>query len=101
MAQTRQVLCVTHLAQIATVARSTIFWWSRPTDRQRTSVSVQPLEGHDRVEEIARMLAGVLTESTLDHARELLALAENDQDPPANTDHSREIDSSPRASRAR
>ena len=32
--------------------------------------------GQDRVEEIARMLAGVLTESTLDHARELLALAE-------------------------
>ncbi len=32
--------------------------------------------GQERVEEIARMLAGVLTESTLDHARELLAMAE-------------------------
>lgn len=74
VAATRQVISVTHLAQIATVADHHLLV-VKTDHQQRTSVSVQPLEGQDRVEEIARMLAGVLTESTLDHARELLTLA--------------------------
>lgn len=75
IAMHRQVVCVTHLAQIATIADHHLHIEKASTD-QRTTVSVRPLSEQARVEEIARMLAGVLTESTLDHARELLALAE-------------------------
>lgn len=71
----RQVISVTHLAQIATMADNHLHIAKAAGDTH-TSVSVRPLQGEERVEEIARMLAGVLTESTLDHARELLALAE-------------------------
>lgn len=75
IAQTRQVLCVTHLAQIATMGDNHLHI-AKTTDDTVTTVRVTPLAGDARVEEIARMLAGVLTESTLDHARELLAMAE-------------------------
>lgn len=71
----RQVICVTHLAQIATVAGNHLHIKKVAADG-RTAVQVTPLAAEQRVEEIARMLAGVLTESTLDNARELLALAQ-------------------------
>lgn len=70
----RQVICVTHLAQIATAADGHLH--IRKTEAAgRTVVSVTPLHDELRVEEIARMLAGVLTETTLDNARELIRLA--------------------------
>lgn len=75
IAANRQVISVTHLAQIATMADNHLHI-AKAADDTRTAVTVQPLQGRERVEEIARMLAGVLTESTLDHARELLSLAE-------------------------
>lgn len=75
IARHRQVICVTHLAQIATMADHHLHIEKVSTDRT-TSVTVRPLHEQDRVDEIARMLAGVLTDSTLQHARELLVLAE-------------------------
>lgn len=71
----RQVICVTHLAQIATVA-DRHFHIQKAAAGERTVVHVSPLHEDARVAEIARMLAGVLTEGTLDNARELLALAQ-------------------------
>lgn len=72
--QQRQVICVTHLAQIATVADNHLHV-QKVASVDHTAVEVLALTADLRVEEIARMLAGVLTESTLDNARELLALA--------------------------
>lgn len=74
VAAARQVISVTHLAQLATMADHHLLV-TKGAREGRTSVTVRPLAGEDRVEEIARMLAGVLTASTLDHARELLELA--------------------------
>ncbi len=68
----RQVLCVTHLPQVAAQAN---WQWqvSKRTTDGVTLSSIRPLDAEGRVQEIARMLGGIeLTEITLQHARELL-----------------------------
>ena len=69
----RQVLCVTHLAQVA--ARADAQWRVAKTTRAGEVLSsIQLLDAAERVQEIARMLGGVeLTEITLQHAQEMLA----------------------------
>ncbi len=68
----RQVLCVTHLPQVA--ARADWQWSIRKETRDGVTVSrVVPLDATGRVEEIARMLGGVtITDTTREHAREML-----------------------------
>jgi len=68
----RQVLCVTHLPQVA--AQADWQWQvSKATRDGVTLSSIQPLDVDGRVREIARMLGGVeITEITLQHASELL-----------------------------
>jgi DNA repair protein RecN (Recombination protein N) len=69
----RQVLCVTHLAQVANLAAQH-FRVSKVTDGKATRTSVQPLGKEARIEELARMLGGVeITTKTLEHAAEMLA----------------------------
>ena len=69
----RQVLCVTHLPQVA--ARGEFhFRVSKKTVDAGTVSSVEPLDKPSRVEEIARMLGGVeITATTRKHAKEMLA----------------------------
>lgn len=73
VARDRQVLCVTHLPQVA--ARATHHWRVSKEDvGGRTLSRVRRLDPDERVEEIARMLGGVeLTDITRRHAREMLA----------------------------
>ncbi|MCK6392008.1 MAG: DNA repair protein RecN, partial [Azonexus sp.] len=68
----RQVLCVTHLPQVA--ARADWQWQVAKTTRDGVTLSsIRPLDEAGRVQEIARMLGGVeMTDITLSHARELL-----------------------------
>ena len=68
----RQVLCVTHLPQVA--AKANWQWQVSKTNRDGLVLSaIQPLDAEARVREIARMLGGVeITDITLRHARELL-----------------------------
>lgn len=68
----RQVLCVTHLPQVA--AKANWQWQVSKTNHGGMVLSsIQPLDDLGRVNEIARMLGGVeITEITLRHARELL-----------------------------
>jgi len=74
LGQRHQVLCVTHLPQVAACA-SHHFQVSKTTRDQRTLSAIQPLDEAARVEEIARMLGGLkLTAATRDHAREMLRL---------------------------
>jgi DNA repair protein RecN (Recombination protein N) len=72
-----QVLCVTHLSQIASLA-TRHFGVSKAVIRveseERTTVAVAQLEGEARVDELARMLGGA-AETALQHARRLLAMA--------------------------
>jgi DNA repair protein RecN (Recombination protein N) len=70
----RQVLCVTHHAQVAAQAD---WQWSvsKVSAGGSTSSRVRRLDGKGRVEEIARMLGGIeVTETTRRHAREMLGL---------------------------
>ncbi|MBS7662042.1 DNA repair protein RecN [Pseudomonas lalucatii] len=71
-----QVLCVTHLPQVAAQGHQHLFVHKlRDSDATRTAVS--KLERSQRVEEIARMLGGVdLTEESLAHARQMVASAQ-------------------------
>ncbi len=73
VARDRQVLCVTHLPQVAACA--THHWRvSKEEVGGRTLSRVHCLDAEARVEEIARMLGGVrLTDITRRHAREMLA----------------------------
>jgi DNA repair protein RecN (Recombination protein N) len=70
-----QVLCVTHLPQVAAQAD---WQWSVAKEEVAGGVAsqVRPLEGEERVEEIARMLGGAtITSRTRAHAREMLGMA--------------------------
>ncbi len=73
LGRSRQVLCVTHLPQVASLATEH-FRVSKVTDGKATRTTVQPLQKKERIEELARMLGGVeITKKTLEHAEEMLA----------------------------
>jgi DNA repair protein RecN (Recombination protein N) len=68
----RQVLCVTHLPQVA-VQADNHFRINKMTDGKSTRIGVAHLNKDERIEELARMLGGVeITERTRDHAAEML-----------------------------
>ena len=74
LAEYRQVLCITHLPQIASQA-STHFTIEKVTSNGRLVTRVKRLEKDGRVEEIARMLGGrEMTQTAVRHAREMLNL---------------------------
>ncbi len=69
----RQVLCVTHLPQVASLADQH-FRISKVSDGKATRTGVDGLGKKERVQELARMLGGMeITEKTLEHAAEMLA----------------------------
>jgi DNA repair protein RecN (Recombination protein N) len=68
----RQVFCITHLAQIASMAASH-YGVSKSVKKERTSTEVRLLDRKERVDEIARMLGGkTITEATIRHAEEMI-----------------------------
>ena len=70
-----QVLCVTHLAQVASQAHAQ-FRVTKLTDGKITRTAVKSLGENDRVDEIARMLGGIdITDQARSHAREMLTHA--------------------------
>ncbi|WKA56401.1 DNA repair protein RecN [Planococcus shixiaomingii] len=70
-----QVLCISHLPQVAAMADQHLFIEKR-VEKQRTITAVHELSGQERTEEMSRMLSGAeITELTLQHAEELLTLA--------------------------
>ena len=75
VANARQVICVTHLPQVAAHGKAHYATTKFVTDG-RTYSEVKRVDDHHRVEEVARMLGGKdLTSVTLDHARELIESA--------------------------
>ncbi len=72
LSKDRQVVCVTHLAQIAARADNH-FYIEKIVFEGRTKTVVKLLKRDDRVKEIARMIGGEkITDASLKHARELL-----------------------------
>jgi DNA repair protein RecN (Recombination protein N) len=75
LAESSQVLCVTHLAQVAAQGHHHLRV-TKLTDGKTTRTSLTHLSPDDRVEEIARMLGGVeVTAKAREHAREMLKTA--------------------------
>jgi DNA repair protein RecN (Recombination protein N) len=69
-----QVLCITHLPQVAAFA-DRHFRVEKRVDGERTFTSLVQLDEEERVAEMARMLGGArLTDRTMEHARELIRL---------------------------
>jgi DNA repair protein RecN (Recombination protein N) len=67
-----QVICITHLPQIARFANAH-FQISKHVENGRTLARIRPLDPEERLHEVARMLGGEkITEATLEHAREML-----------------------------
>ncbi|MBS3953977.1 MAG: DNA repair protein RecN [Methylomicrobium sp.] len=72
LSHNRQVICVTHLPQVAAQAHHHLFV-AKNNQSEMTSSTVSQLDEQQQIEEIARMLGGVnITENTLAHAREML-----------------------------
>ena len=72
VSRTRQVLCVTHLAQIASLADSH-YKISKSVKNDKTYTEVNPLDHDGRRDELARIIGGVeITQATLDYAEEML-----------------------------
>lgn len=72
-ARTSQVLCITHLPQVAAFADRQ-YRVEKGEEGGRTRTRLVELDGEERVREMARMLGGArVTERTLEHARELLS----------------------------
>jgi DNA repair protein RecN (Recombination protein N) len=69
-----QALCVTHLAQVAVCATHQL-QVSKAAEEDSTRVETRLLGAGERVDEIARMLSGRLSEQSRAHARELLQAA--------------------------
>ena len=74
LAKTHQVIAITHLAQVA-VRGDAHYVVARAEDDAGPKTVLNVIEGAEREREIARMLAGSITETSLAHARELLAKA--------------------------
>ncbi|MGY0216903.1 DNA repair protein RecN [Endozoicomonadaceae bacterium StTr2] len=76
--ETGQVLCVTHQPQVASQGHQHLFIRKKQT-KNSTRTEIKPLTSDQRISEVARMLGGqTLTEKTLNHAREMLELAQGD-----------------------
>jgi DNA repair protein RecN (Recombination protein N) len=72
LSRANQVLCVTHLPQIATFADHH-YLIEKKTSAERTRTSVRLITGDERTEEVARMLSGAkLTETSRKHAEQML-----------------------------
>ena len=76
-AKNRQVFCVTHSPQIAAFA-DTHLYIEKQTKDEATFTRVRQLDEKQRVEEIARIISGEnVTETALQNAQEMLAVAQN------------------------
>jgi len=75
LGKNRQVLCITHLAQVAAQGDSHL-QVQKSTDEASTTTSLKHLTAADRIAEIARMIGGVeISEQTLAHAEDMLTRA--------------------------
>ena len=75
LGENRQVLCVTHLAQVAAQAHQHLRV-QKSTREDRTFTRIDPLDAEQRIDEVARMLGGTeITETTRAHAAEMLRLS--------------------------
>jgi DNA repair protein RecN (Recombination protein N) len=82
LAQKRQVICITHLPQVA--AQGDNHHQVKKYDDNGVRVTIIPLTDDERVQEIARMLGGVkITDQTMAHAHDMLSRTTHRAEPPS------------------
>jgi DNA repair protein RecN (Recombination protein N) len=87
----RQVLCVTHLPQVAALANHQL-QVTKLSGEETTRTRIRLLAGKERVDEIARMLGGVkITRQTREHAREMLEQGQQEKPTRARTQGHKKI----------
>ena len=72
ISKNHQVICVTHLSQIASYATNH-YYIEKITENCQTKTFVEKIDGQKREQEIARLIGGKITNSSLEHAREMIA----------------------------
>jgi len=76
LGNTNQVVCITHLPQVASQAHQHMRV-QKQSAQEQTQTNVYPLDRSERIEEIARMLSGVeITKQSLAHAEDMIARAQ-------------------------
>ena len=76
LGKTNQVVCITHLPQVASQAHQHLRV-QKQSKQQQTQTNVYPLNSNERIEEIARMLSGVeITEQSLAHEEDMITRAQ-------------------------
>lgn len=79
IAKKKQIICITHLPQIAANA-DTHYCIEKNTANDRTFTTIKKLDDSEMVDEIARLIAGSnITEKTMEHATEIIELAKRSQ----------------------
>ncbi|WP_303132732.1 DNA repair protein RecN [uncultured Olsenella sp.] len=73
LARSHQVIVVTHLAQVAVMAER--HYLVSKSEGALPQTTIRPIEGEERVVEVARMLSGDASEASLAHARQMLEAA--------------------------
>ncbi len=76
--KSHQVICVTHLAQVASFGIAH-FYISKDVQNGKTRTSVKLLTDEERVKEIARIIGGTISSFSLEHAKLMLELGKNCQ----------------------
>lgn len=77
IAKNRQVISISHLPQIASMADSQYSIFKKKVGN-KVSTFIKKLDGEERIYELAKLLGGVdVTETTINHAKEMLQLTEN------------------------
>ena len=80
LSKCRQVICITHLPQIACMADAHLYI-SKRTEEGTTATQIRPLSERERISEIARMASGAdMTTASLDNAREMVSHAKMKKD---------------------
>lgn len=75
MSKYKQLICITHLPQIAAFADDH-YYIEKNVENERTFTSISNLDYEDREKEIARLISGkIITEKTLEHSHEMIELA--------------------------
>ena len=76
LGQHRQVVCVTHLPQVAALGHHHL-QVSKQTGKDTTVTEIKQLDNKQRIDEVARMLGGIeITDQTLSHAKEMIERAQ-------------------------
>lgn len=80
LARNHQVICITHLAQIASMADAH-FYIEKNTDQQSTQTSVRKLNEEESILELARIIGGAkITDTVIESAAEMKQLAEKSKE---------------------